>query len=131
VIHLEDDVAVARGDVLVPVDAKQPALVEAFTADVAWVHTQAAKPGERYLVKHGTREVRAIIEGVEALLDVESGRAIPGAAPLVLNTLARVRVRLFEPLAVDAYADLRESGSFLLIDPASGATRAAGMVRAW
>lgn len=131
VIHLEDDVAVARGDVLVPVDAKQPALVEAFTADVAWVHTQAAKPGERYLVKHGTREVRAIIEGVEALLDVESGRAIPGAALLVLNTLARVRVRLFEPLAVDAYADLRESGSFLLIDPASGATRAAGMVRAW
>jgi sulfate adenylyltransferase large subunit len=131
VVHLEDDVSVARGDLLVPIESEPPTLLEAFTADLAWVHAQPARAGERYLVKHGTREVRAIVESVEALLDVESGRAIPGPAPLALNTLARARVRLFESLAVDAYSDLRETGSFLLVDPSSGATRAAGMVRAW
>lgn len=38
-----------------------------------------------------------------------------------------MKVRTAEPLALDAYADSRRTGSFLLIDPADGTTLAAGM----
>ena len=47
-----------------------------------------------------------------------------------LNDIARVELRLAEPVAVDDYLDDRATGAFLVIDPASGATLAAGLVGA-
>ncbi len=129
VVHLEDDVAVSRGDILVPSRSREPAVVTELVADLAWVHRSPSRPGETYLVKHGTREVRARIEEILAHLDVEGGAALPGDAPIALNGLARVKLRLFEALPVDPYAELRATGSFLLVDPQTGATRAAGMAR--
>ncbi|NEE20035.1 sulfate adenylyltransferase, partial [Streptomyces sp. SID7499] len=49
---------------------------------------------------------------------------------LVANDIGRVVVRTAEPLALDAYADSRRTGSFLLIDPADGTTLSAGMAGA-
>jgi sulfate adenylyltransferase subunit 1 len=46
-----------------------------------------------------------------------------------LNDLARVHLRTTEPIPVDAYADMRATGSFLLIDATTGDTVAAGMAR--
>jgi sulfate adenylyltransferase subunit 1 (EFTu-like GTPase family) len=129
VVHLADDLSVGRGDVLVPVDEPAPALVEGFVADLAWLHPSGPRPREAFVLKHGTREVRAAIEVVEGELDVSSGALVPREAPLAMNTLARVRVKVFEPIAADAYAELRDTGCFLLVDAASGATRAGGMVR--
>ena len=45
-----------------------------------------------------------------------------------LNDIARVRLRLSEPLAVDTYADNRVTGAFILIDEATNDTVAAGMI---
>lgn len=129
VVHLADDVAASRGDVLVPSRSEAPTVVSELVADLAWVHAAPSRPGETYLVKHGTREVRARIEEVLAHLDVEGGAAVAGDAPIALNGLVRVKLRLFEPLPVDPYAALRATGSFLLVDPQTGATRAAGMAR--
>ena len=47
---------------------------------------------------------------------------------LELNDIARVRLRLSEPLAVDAYADNRATGAFILIDESTNDTVAAGMI---
>jgi sulfate adenylyltransferase subunit 1 (EFTu-like GTPase family) len=47
---------------------------------------------------------------------------------LGLNDIARVRLRLSEPLAVDPYADNRTTGAFILIDEATNDTVGAGMI---
>src|SRR5690606_39571855 len=47
---------------------------------------------------------------------------------LAANDIGRVRIRTAEPLPVDAYADSRRTGSFILIDPSDGTTLTAGMV---
>ena len=45
-----------------------------------------------------------------------------------LNQIGRIAVQTAEPIVADDYGHSRESGSFLLIDPAGGNTLAAGLV---
>ena len=129
VIHLEDDLAVSRGDLITT--AAEPTMVtERFIADLVWLHPTTIRPNEAFLLKTGSREVRATVEAVLAHYDVSTGKAVVSDVRPVLNTLARVQIRTFEPVAVDPYQLNRQTGSFLLIDTASCATRAAGMIRA-
>ena len=52
------------------------------------------------------------------------------ATTLALNELGRVTLRTRTPLMLDEYARNSATGSFILIDPETNATAAAGMVRA-
>ena len=96
----------------------------------------AGKAGDKFVLKHLTREVRVVVAAIEARYDLTSGERVvtalgegSPAASLGTNDLGSVRLRLAEPLAVDRYEDLRTSGSFLLVDGASGETLAGGMIR--
>jgi sulfate adenylyltransferase subunit 1 len=122
---LSDDLDVARGDLLADADDAPPATRE-LAGTVCWLGDQPLRPRERVLVRHGTRTVRGLVDRLEGRLDLATLRHVP-ADSLALNDLGRVRVRLAEPLAVDAYAEDRATGSFLLIDEHDGATLAAGM----
>jgi sulfate adenylyltransferase subunit 1 len=48
---------------------------------------------------------------------------------LALNDIGTVRIRLAETIVADAYEVNRSTGAFLLVDEATGATVAAGLVR--
>jgi sulfate adenylyltransferase subunit 1 len=129
-VHLADELDVGRGDLLGVKGEPPPRLSREVEADVAWVNASQAKVGVPYLLKHGTHEVRAVLAAIVHVHDIATGaHAAPGAGGLGMNGIARVQVRLAEPLPLDRFAEQRESGSFLLIDPSSGATLAAGMVR--
>jgi len=84
----------------------------------------------RFGIKHTTRSVRAIVDEIVSVVEIASLRDVPGAERLELNDIAVVRLRLSEPLAVDPYAQNRETGSFILVDEASNDTVAAGMILA-
>jgi bifunctional enzyme CysN/CysC len=124
---LEDDLDVARGDVLCAADA--PAQVARdLQADVCWLGEQPARPSGRYLVKHTTRTTRAELTRIEHRVDVGSLRTEPDPGGLALNDIGRIGLRTTAPLVIDRYADNRATGSFILIDEATNATVAAGMV---
>ena len=127
VAHLADDLDVARGETIVTVGEPAPEVTSELSLHVAWVHKTPAKVGATVFVKHGSREVRAVLESIEARYDVTSGSELEGG-DLGLNGLGRVRLRAAEPLCVDAYRDSRETGSVLLVDVATGDTLAGGMV---
>ncbi len=116
-LRLADELDVARGDLIAPADAA-PAATREVEAAVCHLHDRPLRPGEQVLLRHTTRTVRAVV------------REIYGAAELGPNDIGRIALRTAEPIAADAYEDARETGSFLLIDPADGATRTAGMVGA-
>jgi sulfate adenylyltransferase subunit 1 len=130
VVHLRDDLSVGRGDVITAVTEAAPACATEVVADLAWMHPTAPRPRETFVLKVGTREVRAAITELIAELDVTSGSMVDAAAPPTQNGLVRARVTTFEPIVFDSYAESRQTGSFLLIDATTGATRAAGMIRA-
>jgi sulfate adenylyltransferase large subunit len=127
-VALEDELDVSRGDLIAPV-ADAPAAVRELTATLCWLGDAPARPGGRYLLKHASRTVRAKLDGIDHRLDLEALDRAP-AGELALNDLARVSLRLGEPLAADPYAASRATGAFILIDEVTNDTVAAGMVEA-
>ncbi|WP_415949002.1 sulfate adenylyltransferase subunit 1 [Streptomyces sp. KLOTTS4A1] len=123
---LEDDIDISRGDLIVPAhDA--PAAGQDIEATVCHVADQPLSVGQRVLLKHTTRTVKAIVKEIPSRLTLDDLSQHPEPGQLVANDIGRVRIRTAEPLALDSYADSRRTGSFLLIDPADGTTLAAGM----
>jgi bifunctional enzyme CysN/CysC len=86
------------------------------------------EPRAKLAVKHTTRSVRAIADELISVVDIHTLADRPGPERFELNDIGVVRLRLSEPLAVDPYADSRETGAFILIDEATNDTVAAGMV---
>ncbi|MEU9091948.1 hypothetical protein ACIOEW_31035, partial [Streptomyces sp. NPDC087901] len=70
------------------------------------------------------------VKDIPSRLTLDDLSQHPAPGQLVANDIGRVVVRTAEPLALDAYADSRRTGSFLLIDPADGTTLSAGMAGA-
>jgi sulfate adenylyltransferase large subunit len=124
---LRDEVDISRGDTIVPAQSRAE-LGRRFEAELVWMSEDALEAGKTYLLRAGTREVNAKVVAVEWLLDPESGAHKTASAALGLNDIARVVVETTQPLAFDAYARCRETGSFILIHPRSNRTIAAGMI---
>ena len=126
VVRLADHIDVARGDMLCD-PADPPIAARELVATICWMSERPVQAGARLGIKHTTRWVRAILDEVVSVLDVETFEQIP-AERLHLNDLARVRLRLAGPLLVDPYAVNRTTGAFVLVDEATNETVAAGMV---
>ncbi|MFD9219407.1 sulfate adenylyltransferase subunit 1 [Streptomyces sp. NPDC060064] len=123
---LEDDIDISRGDLIVP-SGDAPATTQDIEATVCHVADQPLTVGQRVLLKHTTRTVKAIVKEIPSRLTLDDLSQHPNPGQLVANDIGQVKVRTAEPLALDSYADSRRTGSFLLIDPADGTTLAAGM----
>ncbi len=126
-VLLEDELDISRGDVLCHPRAR-PAVSREIAATVCWMDERPARVGGRYLIKHTTRTTRAQLARIDSRIDVES--LAPGDAhdALELNDIGQVLLRTAAPLIIDRYATNRATGSFILIDEASHATVAAGMI---
>ncbi|MGE3811910.1 MAG: sulfate adenylyltransferase subunit 1 [Candidatus Nanopelagicales bacterium] len=125
-LRLADDVDIARGDLVAAADDSATASQD-LVGDVCVVSERPVAPGDRVLVRHGTRTVRARVQSVTARLDLETLEHLPYSDPLRLNDIGTITVRLAEPVAADDYGRLRRTGAFLLVDDQEGSTLAAGM----
>jgi bifunctional enzyme CysN/CysC len=126
---LEDPVGVARGDMICRPN-NQPSMVQDIEATVAWMDSQhALKVGSPFLLKHTTKVVRATVQAVHYRMDINGLHRDEDATELNLNDIGRIRLHTTEPLAVDDYQVNRETGSFILINPRSNLTVAAGTVK--
>jgi bifunctional enzyme CysN/CysC len=131
-LTLADDVDVSRGDIICR-PANQPMVGQELDATVCWMtETSALAPGKRYLMKHGTKVVRATVTDIQYRLDVNTLHRDETAATLTLNEIGRVQLRTAVPVYYDEYRRNRSTGSFILIDEATNATAGAGMlIPAW
>jgi len=126
-LRLADELDITRGDLIAGADSA-PTPSDDLDGMVAWLHERPLRPGMRVLVKHTTRVVPAIVRDLHGRLDLDA-LAPAHAETLQLNDIGRVRLKLAAPIAGEEYSVSRRTGSFLLVDPQSGATLAAGMIR--
>jgi sulfate adenylyltransferase subunit 1 len=126
-IRLEDDLDVGRGDLLADPDTA-PVVARELEATVCWMAERPLEPRSRLVVKQTTRSVRAIADELLSAIDIHTLEDLPSPERLELNDIARVRLRLAEPLAADPYAENRATGAFILIDEATNDTVGAGMI---
>jgi bifunctional enzyme CysN/CysC len=128
-VHIADDIDISRGDVLARPD-NAPAASTEFDAMVCWMADDSAlEPGRDYLIKQTTRTTRARVAALDHRLDVNTLHRDKSATALKLNELGRITLRTQQPLLLDTYTRNAATGSFILIDPDTHGTVAAGMVR--
>ncbi len=126
VVRLEDDLDVSRGDMICRVrNAPEP--TQDIDAMVCWMTRDPLRPGRKLAIKHTTRSARALVKDVQYRLDINTLHRDLEAGELGLNEIGRIRLRTTQQLFVDPYEQNRTTGSFILIDEATGTTVGAGM----
>jgi sulfate adenylyltransferase large subunit len=125
-VCLEDEVDISRGDMLVP-PSHPPHVTRQIDARVVWMQERDLEFGRTYLLKHTTQTVRATVRAVRYRINISTLEKEAGAA-LRLNDIGAVLIETQKPLYCDPYRRNRATGSFVLIDPITNATIAAGMI---
>src|SRR5262249_33773618 len=114
------------GDVLAgPKD--RPEVADQFTAHLIWMSEEPLFPGRSYLMKLGPQLVAASVTEIKHRVDVDT-LASHAAKTLSLNEIGLCNLATMSPIAFDPYADMRETGSFILIDRYTNATACAGLI---
>jgi bifunctional enzyme CysN/CysC/sulfate adenylyltransferase subunit 1 len=126
-IRLEDDVDVSRGDMIARVN-NAPTPSQDIDAMICWMTNEPLKPRQKLAIKHTTRNGRALVKDIQYRLDVNTLHRDQETKELGLNEIGRVQLRTTVPLLCDPYSKNRTTGSFILIDEATGVTVGAGMI---
>ncbi|RJQ49547.1 MAG: GTP-binding protein [Gammaproteobacteria bacterium] len=125
-LTLTDEIDISRGDMLThPHNA--PRAGKELDAMLCWMSEEPLQPGRKYLIKHTTRTVKALLPEIEYKVDMNTLERAP-AQELKMNDIARVRVKTQKPLLCDPYRANRATGAFIVIDEHSNNTVAAGMI---
>ena len=126
-VCLEDEIDLSRGDMLVDPE-NPPVASKRIEADLVWMHAEPLATGKQYLIKHTSSQGSATVTEINYKLDVNMLAELP-ANELHLNEIGLVTIESRRALFFDPYSENRYTGSFVLIDPNSNATVAAGMIR--
>jgi bifunctional enzyme CysN/CysC len=127
VMRLADDLDISRGDMLARPN-NRPTVTQDIEAMVCWMVDRPLSVGDKYVLKHTTRSVRAVVKDIRYRLDVNTVHRDESSDRLGLNEIGRVTLRATAPVILDAYRANRTTGSFILIDEASNTTAGAAMV---
>jgi sulfate adenylyltransferase subunit 1 len=125
-ITLEDEIDLSRGDMLVG-EKNPPHNGTEFQSTLVWMHSEPLDPHKIYVLKHTTRTVRARISQIRYRIDINTLEH-QKATKLELNEIAAVDLKTTLPLFFDPYEGNRITGSFIVIDPLTNATVAAGII---
>ncbi|QOZ42289.1 adenylyl-sulfate kinase [Bradyrhizobium sp. CCBAU 53340] len=124
-LTLTDEIDVSRGDVLT--SGAAPLVSDQLAAHLVWFDDEAMAPGRRYVLKCGTASSGAVITTLKYRIAIDT-MAQESATTLDANQIGYAHVSLDRALVFEAYRDNREMGSFILVDPISHRTAAAGMI---
>lgn len=124
---LDRELDISRGDLIVA--AQAPATVtKSVKAGMVWMDQQPLQLHRRYLLKHTSQTVPAFVTSIEYRADLGTLNHEP-ARTLHMNDIGSIAINLLRPIAVDLYGANRSTGAFILVDPETNGTVAAGMIR--
>jgi len=126
-ICLEHDIDVSRGDVIVGLE-QLPGMGSDLQARVCWMNIRPLQAGKKYLLKHGSKTVQAVVARVEGRINMETLDLEAEPVGLRANDIGVIRLKVAKPIVYDGYTTNRLTGSFILIEQGTNATVAAGML---
>ncbi len=128
VMHLEDNVDVSRGDMIVHRD-NQPNTEQQFDVLLCWMGNKPLLPGNKYFLQINSQVVRSIVKEIEYKLDVNTLQKDYSTEKAELNDIVRATIKTASPITFDSYKKLRENGGAILIDETSCVTVGACMIQ--
>ena len=126
-LTLEDEIDISRGDMFVKTDHLRPKVEKEFEAMLCWLSETPLDKNRKYLVKHTTRTTKSLFSRLDYRVDVNTLEQ-HAVEKLNMNDIARVAIKVQQPLVFDSYATDRATGSFIVIDEATNNTVAAGVI---
>ena len=126
-LTLTDEIDISRGDTLVKAN-NPPQVGQDIEAMICWFSAKAMPPKAKLVIRHTTQETKAIIQDVKYHVDINTLHKIEGVDSFQMNDIGRISLRTAVPLIHDSYRRNRSTGSFILIDPGTNETVAAGMI---
>lgn len=127
VMTLDDEIDISRGDMLVK-ENNPPHLGQDIEAMICWFSNSNLNSRSKFVIRHTTREAKAIVSEVSYKVDINSLRKEEDVSSFSLNEIGRIKLRTASPIFYDSYNKNRHTGSFILIDPGTNETVAAGMI---
>ncbi len=124
---LKTEVDISRGDLIASAE-DAGTIARGCKAHLVWMDQQPLQLHRRYLLKHTSQTVPAYVTALDYRTEIgtlEHKRA----HTLEINGIGVVSIQLPRPIVLDKYSENRATGAFILIDPATNSTVAAGMVR--
>lgn len=122
----EDEVDISRGDMIVHTDAL-PRVSNSLKVMLVWMDENPMQIDKTYDIKRATSVVSGTFEHINYRVDVNSYERTQ-VDSLELNDIASCKMLLTRPIAVDAYKENKETGSFIVIDRITNNTVGAGMI---
>lgn len=127
-VTLADDIDISRGDVIVSVSGVQLMMEQDILLNVCWFRNSALQQGKKYIIRHATGKTLGIVKEIEYKIDINTREKIYDVEKLVMNDIARVRIRTAEPLIYDYYKSNRTMGSLIFVEEGTNDTVGAGMI---
>jgi sulfate adenylyltransferase subunit 1 len=127
VLHLQDDIDVSRGDVIVHTD-NQPNVSNELEVLLCWMGNKPLVPGNKYLLQINSRVVKAVVKEIEYKLDVNSLLKEPAPEQAKLNDVIKATIKTASSIPYDSYKKMRVNGGAILIDETSNVTVGACMI---
>jgi sulfate adenylyltransferase subunit 1 len=137
VFQLADDIDVSRGDSIVKTE-DLPQTSSELEVLLCWLDDKPLQTGNKYLLQHNSRTVRAVVKNIEYKLDVNSLQQQPieacpddpyGRGMVKLNEVLKATINTSAPLAYDSFEKLSTNGSAILIDETGNSTVAAVLIQ--
>ena len=127
VIQLSDDIDISRGDSIVKTD-DLPNVSNELEVLLCWMDEKPLQPGNKYLLQHNSRLVKAIVRNIEYKLDVNTLQQQVPEGSVRLNEVAKATIKTASSLVYDSFARISANGSAVLIDETSNSTVAAVLI---
>lgn len=127
-IELVHNIDISRGDTLTSL-GNLPYTTQNHDAHLCWMHEQGLQLGKKYLIKHGSRTTKVVVQELLNKIDVHTLEELHEPTDLKLNDIGHVKFKTMAPLVYDAYKKNRYVGGFVIIDESTNDTVAAGMLR--
>jgi len=124
---LTDEIDISRGAMLVKAN-NPPQVSQDIEAMVCWFSSRAMPPRAKLILRHTTQETKAVVQEVKYQVDINTLHKIEDVDGFAMNDIGRISLRTAVPLFYDSYRRNRQTGSFILIDPGTNETVAAGMI---
>ena len=125
-LTLADEVDCSRGSVIAAAD-NPPQVADQFEATLVWMADDTLLPGRSYLLKLGTQTTPATLQPPKYAVNVNTLEHM-AAKSLDLNGIGVVELTTASAIVFEPYVHSRDLGGFILIDRATNATVAAGMI---
>jgi sulfate adenylyltransferase subunit 1 len=126
-LTLTDEIDISRGDMIIKRN-NPPSVSQDIEAMICWFSNKPMASRAKLLLRQTTREMQAIVSEVKYLVDINTLHKVEGAGTFAMNDIGRITLRTAQPVIHDSYRRNRQTGSFILIDPGTNETVAAGMI---